>query len=240
MRTTLCLVASLAAAASTATAAFAQTGNGAPSGTHYNLNIIGVSHNKSVNMNQGAGNVIFVYLGSSRTGATAVTTKILLQDGPFQVLDKNGTDDGVASFQLPGPATDGTFSYTIWARELAKPGGSSKMMTCADTLGSGLTGFDAGTLCSTSTQLSFRRKTGKSTFQNVTTNLTTATITFTVNATDLTSAFAQCLISQGLISPTTTGSVTVTVSLFNPCFENFLWQYDNNGLKLLQLRFYTT
>jgi len=34
--------------------------------------------------------------------------------------------------------------------------------------------------------------------------------------------------------------VTVTVSLFDPCFENFLWQYDNNGLKLLQLRFYPT
>jgi len=34
--------------------------------------------------------------------------------------------------------------------------------------------------------------------------------------------------------------VTVRVNLFNPCLQSFLWQYDNNGLKLLQLRFYPT
>ena len=55
MRTMFCLAATIAAAASTGAAAFAQTGNGAPSGGHYNLNIIGVSHNKSANMNQASG-----------------------------------------------------------------------------------------------------------------------------------------------------------------------------------------
>ena len=29
-----------------------------------------------------------------------------------------------------------------------------------------------------------------------------------------------------------------TVSLFDPCLEGFFWQYDNTGLKLLQVRFY--
>jgi len=28
------------------------------------------------------------------------------------------------------------------------------------------------------------------------------------------------------------------VSLFATCLQDFLWQYDNNGLKLLQVRFY--
>ena len=28
------------------------------------------------------------------------------------------------------------------------------------------------------------------------------------------------------------------VSLFDRSFENYFWNYDNNGLKLLQLRFY--
>ena len=28
------------------------------------------------------------------------------------------------------------------------------------------------------------------------------------------------------------------VYLFDRCFENYFWNYDNNGLKLLQLRFY--
>jgi hypothetical protein len=27
-------------------------------------------------------------------------------------------------------------------------------------------------------------------------------------------------------------------NLFNDALENYLWSYDNNGLKLLQLRFY--
>jgi len=29
-----------------------------------------------------------------------------------------------------------------------------------------------------------------------------------------------------------------TVSLFATCLQDFLWQYDNNGLKVLQIRFY--
>lgn len=31
---------------------------------------------------------------------------------------------------------------------------------------------------------------------------------------------------------------TTSVSLFAACLQDFLWQYDNNGLKLLQVRFY--
>ena len=29
-----------------------------------------------------------------------------------------------------------------------------------------------------------------------------------------------------------------TVYLFDRCFENYFWNYDNNGLKNLELRFY--
>jgi hypothetical protein len=35
-----------------------------------------------------------------------------------------------------------------------------------------------------------------------------------------------------------TTTTSVTVSLFNSCFQNYFWNYDNNGLKVLQLRFY--
>src|SRR3989442_5380077 len=114
MRFTFHLAAAVAAALTATTAAAAQNGNGAPSGSHYNLNIIGGSHDKNPNMNgNGSGNVIFVYLGT-RTG-DAVTTKILLSqavDGVFDLIDKNGTD-GEASFSLPVPGT-----YTVWARAL--------------------------------------------------------------------------------------------------------------------------
>jgi len=207
MRTTWCLAAALAVTASPQTQG--QTGNGAPSGPHYNLNIIGVSHDKNPNMNGGSGNVIFVGLGTS---SDAVTTKILLSqaaEGVFQVLDKNGTD-GEASFTLPVPGT-----YTVWGRALGTPGGQAKMATCA-TFIDPTTGAPT-LLCSTENEV-FVRGTGKSSFRNVTKALTTIT-----------------LVSG---SPAELACGTPTVSLFATCLQDFLWQYDNNGLKLLQLRFY--
>ncbi len=208
MRITLCTAAALAVIASAN--AYAQTGNGAPNGPHYNLNIIGVSHDKSPNMATGSGNVIFVGLG---TKSTTVSTKILLSestDGSFDVLDKNGTD-GEASFALPAPG-----SYTVWARALGTPGGQAKMTTCATDIA--LTGTDAGdVICSTQNEV-FVRGTGKSSFRNVTSALTTITLV------------------AG--SPAALACGSTTVSLFNSCLEGFFWQYDNNGLKLLQVRFY--
>src|SRR5213083_3708885 len=98
MRSRFCLAAAVAVATTATAVAAAQqttTGNGAPSGSHYNLNMIGVPNYKNQNMD-GSGNVIFVALGSNNTKAT---TKILLSPGEFGVLDKNGTD-GTASFSL--------------------------------------------------------------------------------------------------------------------------------------------
>src|SRR3989441_6472565 len=210
MRFTFHLAAAVAAALATTTIAAAQSGNGAPSGSHYNLNIIGVSHDKNPNMDASKGNVIFVDLGT-RSG-DAATTKILLSqaaDGVFEVLDKNGTD-GEASFALPVPGT-----YTVWARALGTPGGQSKTATCA-TFIDPTTGA-ATILCSTDNEV-FVRGTGKSNFRNVTTALTTISLV------------------PGSAAELACG--TPTVSLFATCLQDFLWQYDNNGLRLLQIRFY--
>ncbi len=209
MRFTFHLAAAVAATLSATAVAAAQTGNGAPSGPHFNLNIIGVSHDKTPNMN-GGGNVIFVDLGTK--SGVAVTTKILLSqaaDGVFEVLDKNGTD-GEASFSLPVPGT-----YTVWARALGTPGGQSKIATCA-TFIDPTTGVST-ILCSTDNAV-FVRGTGKSKFRDVTSELTT--------------------ISLVIGSPAQLACGTPTVSLFDACLQDFLWQYDNNGLKLLQVRFY--
>ena len=209
MRFTFHLAAAVAATLSATAVAAAQTGNGAPSGPHFNLNIIGVSHDKTPNMN-GGGNVIFVDLGTK--SGVAVTTKILLSqaaDGVFEVLDKNGTD-GEASFALPVPGT-----YTVWARALGTPGGQAKIATCA-TFIDPTTGA-ATILCSTVSEV-FVRGTGKSSFRNVTSALTTITLV------------------PGSAVELACG--TPTVSLFATCLQDFLWQYDNNGLKLLQVRFY--
>lgn len=189
----------------------AETGNGAPSGAHYNLNIIGVAHDKNPDMGGAGGNVIFVDLG---TRTATVSTKILLEQsagaGLFAVLDKNGTD-GQASFSLPAPG-----GYTVWARALGKPGGEAKITTCATDV----TGAPAdGDICSTQHEV-FVRGTGKSSFRNVTSALTTIELDPVADA----AAVDAC------------GGTTV--SLFDGCLEGYFWQYDNRGLKLLQVRFY--
>ena len=42
--------------------------------------------------------------------------------------------------------------------------------------------------------------------------------------------------SAGEAAVTACGGTTVW--LFDPCLQGYFWQYDNNGLKLLQVRFY--
>lgn len=99
------------------------TGNGAPSGAHYNLNIIGVPKDKNPDFNGGNGHRIFVDLVGR--------TKILLRMGDFAVLDANGTD-GTAAFQLPEPdaGNDGVTDYSVFVRGLGKPSGSAMMTSC--------------------------------------------------------------------------------------------------------------
>jgi hypothetical protein len=135
---------------------FAQ--NGAPSGAHYNLNIIGVAKNKTASMSGNMGHRIFVPLYGK--------AKILLSEGSFQVLDANGTDANGASFQLPNPDPDGDgkTSYSVFARALGKPGGSARLVTCAT---------DPLTLeevCSTLSYVAVRES-GKSRFTNVSAEL---------------------------------------------------------------------
>ncbi len=197
-------------------AALAQTGNGAPNGTHYNLNIIGKDQCTTDPMTNSNGHVIFVLLNggdvaTNLNGKLASTiskvNKIYLQQAPdantFAVLDGNACDGNGALFELPNP----TNGYSIWARALATPGGNATMTTCATDP---LTG---DIVCSTLNVLLTRTK-GQSTFANVTTQLTT--ITF--------------------IDPAT--GKTVTVSIFDPALQDYFWNYQNNGLRLAQLRFY--
>src|SRR3989344_8767402 len=113
------------------------TGNGAPSGAHYNLNIIGMSKDKTADMTSNSGHRIFVDLNGK--------TKINLTEGDFQVLDANGTD-GTAAFQLPVADTDvnncettdtgelcgsGVTTYSVFIRALVGKGqGSATMVLC--------------------------------------------------------------------------------------------------------------
>jgi hypothetical protein len=177
------------------------TGNGAPSGPHYDLNIHGVVKGGSASIDSN-GHDIFVPLEGK--------CNISLSPGSFQVLDPNCLD-GNAAFQLPNPVastttTTITTTYSVWVRALAKPGGSSSTTTCATDL--------TGTLvCSTAQFVTVvTRSNGKSVFSNATSSLLFV---------------SQCINGQLTRTP-----------LFASTLQNYFWSYDNNGLKLLQLRFY--
>ena len=221
-----------------APASVTQTGNGAPSGPHFNLNIIGVPKDKTASMTVGDGHRIFVQLNGGEAATSlngklasqlVKTNKIMLQPAPagesFQVLDANATDSNGALFQLPA---DVSSTWTVWARALGKPGGKSNTTTCATTAGlDGVLGTaDDEVICSMAT-LSMERTKGKQTFINVSAELLFITITVdpTTNAT-----LAACL---GITTTTQT-----SLPLFNSCLQNYFWNYDNQGLHLLQLRFY--
>lgn len=181
-------------------AATSQTGNQAPSGAHYNLNIIGVPKNKTADMTGSQGHRIFVPLEGN--------CKINLSEGDFQVLDGNCTD-GPSAFQLPNPDPDnnGVTEYSVYARALGKPGGKSTTTTCATDP---VTGEE---WCSIYSMVLVREK-GKSSFTNVSKVL----------------LYVYADIDGD-------GDVE-RYPLFDAALQDYFWNYDNNGLKLAQFRFY--
>jgi hypothetical protein len=202
--------------AGTPALAVSETGNGAPSGAHYTLNIIGVSKEKSPNMTGGDGHRIFVGLG--KTGEPA-NTKINLTEGDFLVLDANGTD-GVAAFQLPNPDPDGdgTTSYSVYYRALGKPDGKATMQSCyTDATGTWCAADFAGGVAPITIE---RTKGAVAKFVNVSKDL----------------LFVDFCTAWDAI----TGACTSVsqISLFSDKQISYLWSYDNEGLKVAQLRFY--
>jgi len=175
-------------------------GNGAPSGAHFNLNLIGVPKDKTASLDNNDGRRIFVPLFGS--------TKILLTEGDFAVLDANGTD-GTASFQLPSPDADGDgiTEYSVFVRALGKPGGSSTLTSCATDPTTG------EEVCSVGSAVLVRSK-GGSKFTNFSREL----------------LFVSADIDGD-------GDID-RVPLFGDALQDFFWQVDNQGLKLAQMRFY--
>lgn len=145
---------------------------------------------------------------------------MLIEGDDFAVLDANGTD-GSASFQLPNPDPDGDnmTSYSIWMRALGKPGGGAIITTCADADLSD----DYYEVCSAE-YLEVERQKGKPRFENVSKTLLTILVEEDITFTD----------GDGIEQTIESGRYTI----FDEAFEDYFWEYDNNGLKLLQLRFY--
>ncbi len=225
--------------------AMANNGNG----HDYLLNIIGVPKDKSADMDENNGRRIFVRLNGGETvengggkwkeGKTwndlDKINKILLQMGDFQVLDANATDDDGALFQLPDPDPEDGISpsYRIVARALGTPGGSATLTTCGEAEGDIWCGNNGITIEGHGRGGSNNKGGGKPILIDVTENLLKMTILLDP---DEDPDLADCL---GFTDTDGDDPVEeVDVWLFDPCFENYFWNYDNNGLKLLQLRFY--
>lgn len=217
-----------------ASPAYAQKGdgNGGLSGTHYNLNILGkenCSGDDLTGSNRHTIQVLLNYVDATPKDPTPGVeldkrNKIFLQEGEFQVIDGNACDSDGAWFQLPANPftcpltdpeclnTDPTFQeYTVWARARSG-GGSATITTCRQ---------DKVTLeyqCSTENTLDVLTRTkGKNTnnFTNVTKQLTTVCLDTDMSGT--------CDTREGIFEDDAFG---------------YFWDYDNDGLRLAQLRFY--
>jgi hypothetical protein len=136
--------------------------------------------------------------------------KIALSPGTFQVLDPNCLD-GSAGFQLPNPvdSTTSTTTTTVYS-VWVRALAKPGGSSSTTTCAYDLTG---SLVCSTAQYISVQtRKNGQSVFSNVTADLLFV---------------SQCI----------DGKLTRT-PLFDSTLQSYFWQYDNTGLKLLQLRFY--
>ena len=211
------------------------------SGPHYNLNIIGVSNPKTQPLTNSDRHTIFVALGN-KDGAPS-PSNIYLVPGPFAVCDGNAFTQAIdcsgapltgktgAVFQLPCDTNvttpdgctdalgnplppDQVQNYTVWVRALGAPGGTASMTLCAtDPLAIDPTAL----ICNTLNNIVPLSAHSKKTFTDVTSQLTVL--------------HNVCFNDGGTI-------LCEDVSLFSDGLTNFVWQYDNNGLRLAQVRFY--
>jgi hypothetical protein len=217
-------------------------GNGFPSGRHYTLNIIGVPHDKELaDMTGSHRHTIFVPLNSGEDVDRQVKIKYITNpdDNSFQVLDGNATDDNEATIQVPYEYCDDLvagctelLSYMVFARGLGKPGpetGAIVTAECEYTLDVVDPDGKEGITCEETLLLGefevFRPKKKPITK-------------------DITNIFRAegCLDLDGEVGICDSGDLEFrNIWIFNiPYLGSYMWDYDNNGLKVMQVRFYET
>lgn len=135
--------------------------------------------------------------------------KIGLNEGDFAVIDANCTDGNGAAFQLPNPDPEND-GVTTYSVWARALGKPGGKSTTTPCATDAITGE---LYCSTYSMIMVRN-TGSSKFTNV------SSVLLYVYA-DL----------NGDGTPE-------RYNLFNDALKDYYWNYDNNGLKLVQLRFY--
>ena len=181
-------------------------------GNHYNLNIIGTkSYDETLGKEVGdsMGHTLFVKLnGKSKITMTQA------DDGVFQVVDRNGIDADGAEFNIaPG-------HYNVYGRALGKPNGKVNI-----TAWGNFTDAETGYQLLNLGYVNLARESGKPQSVNIN-NL------FYVDATLCTAYDAV-----GEVCTETTEYKYYWVFDIAELFD-YWWDYDNYGLKNLQVRFY--
>jgi len=147
-------------------------------------------------------------------------TKIWLTESTdgfyFEVTDANGTD-GDAGFMLPNPDPEctGTTWYSVYYRLLGTPGGSSTIETCYKD---GADIYCASDLDGGVVAVSKTRGSGKPVFDNVSRDLLYV---------DICTQWDEDVCTRVKQTP-----------LFGLDAYEYLWDYNNDGARVAQLRFY--
>lgn len=216
-----------------------RTGNGGPSGKHYNVNLIGTT--KGALPDGGAssgGAAVFIPLRTATGPSEATCTDDsgnqtwFIDDedatftdvepsggarikftptttGGFEIIDRDATD-GSAEIQVPvSDDGDRYILLDLYVRVLGKPGGCAEITGYAYDLDQNLW-FWSGTIA-------LDRKTGKSSF---------------VKTTDIFDVH-YCTVVDGACD-----GDDIELSVFNDVFEDYFWEIFNDGTRLIQMRFY--
>lgn len=257
MRKFAYLVTGALLAASFSTSAFAQAapkdddGNLLAKGWHFNLNIIGVPRGKEASMTGSERHTIFVPLDTSgHVDGKININYVRSDDDRFHVIDGNATIDGEATIAVPYELCDfnstnscsDLIAYDVFAVGLGTPGGGAHVdAECVfsdafDTDGflildkdGILVGSCTDTLLMGSFDIS-RTNGGKNKPKSV----------------DITNVFRASGCIDGFGDPNVPNLLCSAgdlrfrrVWVFNiDVFDSYWWEYDNDNLKLMQVRFY--
>jgi hypothetical protein len=219
---------------------FAQNANPCPGDLSYQVNIIGVPHDKTADMTGNNGHRIFVPLDSGEdvnrhvriymTGDTDGDTDGLQCGNNFRVLDANATDDDEATLLVPCEPIevgDPGVCYDVFATGLGGPGGGANVdvvcefdETCIDC------NIVEGTCEMGNIDFDVYRGRGKPITEDIT-NVFRASGCIDADTED------------GLFCGDDPLDIIFRrVWIFNvEELLTYYWDYDNNGLKLMQVRF---
>jgi hypothetical protein len=232
--------------------ATAQTGNGAPSGPHYNLNIIGVEKGKTSSTMTGSDrHTIFVQLGTAGDVNPKTSYIYLVPGADFQVCDGNAFDPAYdcsgTQFKLRGAV----FSLPCNTNISAPTAGEINLLEACDPTdripdasyavfarGLGKPGKDGSDPYAVMTTCATDLATGEIVCSTENTLDVGALVRKTGKMVfkDVTKELTSLMVC--VIDPDSLVETCTRYALFDNDFMDFFWQYDNFGLRLAQLRFY--